>query len=62
MKAKFNRILVGFSITFAIILSLRIVWIPTPLNLMEQIGIISMMFDYTMKRSKELEVKDETGR
>ncbi len=54
-----KKVIIGFSITFAIILSLRIVWIPTPLNILEQIGIVGMMFDYTLKKSKELEVNDE---
>lgn len=59
MRKKFNAVLVAVSITFAIMLSLRVVWIPTPLNVAEQFGILGIMFDYTMRRSKDLEKKDE---
>lgn len=52
---RFNKILVAVSITFALVFSLRVVVIPTPLNPAEQIGLIGLMIDYTMRRSKELD-------
>jgi hypothetical protein len=59
MKKKFNEILVGVSILTAILLSMRVVMIPTPLNVGEQVGILSLMLDYTLRRAKSLEDKDE---
>ena len=59
MKKKFNEIIVAVSIMFTILLSVRVVMIPTPLNIAEQIGLIGMMFDYTLRRSKTLEKEDE---
>lgn len=55
MKKRFNQLIVSVSILFAILISVRIVMIPTPLNLGEQIGLISLMINYTFGKSKELE-------
>lgn len=55
MRKKFNEILVAVSILTAILLSMRVVMIPTPLNLGEQVGILSLMLDYTLRRAKSLE-------
>jgi hypothetical protein len=52
---KFNKFLVGISITYALLFSLRIVVISTPLNLAEQIGAIAMLFEYTMLKSKRVD-------
>lgn len=59
MKKRFNEVLVAVSIVTAILLSMRVVMIPTPLNIGEQVGILSLMLDYTLRRAKSLEKEDD---
>lgn len=44
----------AFTITFAMIFSLRVVAIATPLNIYEQFAFVGMMIDFTLQKSREL--------
>lgn len=48
-----RKILAAITITYALIFSMRVVIIPTPLAIPEQISIIAMLIEYTMYKSKE---------
>ena len=53
-----KSIIAAITITASIILSCRIVMIPTPLTLPEQIGFICMAIEFSMFKSKELELEE----
>lgn len=53
-----RKLIVQVTIVWLLLLSIRLVTIPTPLNILEQIGLIGVMIDYTMIKSRRL---DDTG-
>ena len=53
-----KKIIYSVLITWVMILSCRVVLIPSPLNIFEQVGLIGIMIDYTVMRSGKLEEKD----
>jgi hypothetical protein len=54
----FKSTLAAITITATIIFSCRLVMIPTPLSLPEQIGMICMMIELSFFKAKELEVEE----
>jgi hypothetical protein len=56
----FKSTLAAITITATIIFSCRIVMIPTPLTLPEQIGMICMMIELSMFKSKEIEIDEKS--
>jgi hypothetical protein len=55
----FKSILAAISITWAIVFSCRLVMIPTPLSLPEEIALILTMVEYSFFQAKKLEVESE---
>lgn len=49
-----KKLIYSVAITWLMVFSVRIVSITTPLNIFEQIGLVSIFIDYTLMRSKEL--------
>lgn len=55
-----RKLIAAVAITWAILLSVRVVMIPTPLNILEQIGLIGAMIEYTLFKSRRLDDTDTT--
>ena len=55
-----RKIIAAVAITWAIVFSVRIVTIATPLNILEQIALIGTMFEYTLFKSRRLEDDTDT--
>ena len=49
---KLKELITAITITYAMIFSIRIVTIPTALTIPEQITIIAMLVEYTVKISR----------
>lgn len=59
MRKKVNSFLAAVTITYAMLFSCRVVFIPTPLNVAEQFFLVCAMIEYTYNKSKALGEKDE---
>lgn len=55
----FRGILAAISITWAIVFSCRLVMIPTPLTLAEEIVTILTMIEFSFYKAKQLEIYEE---
>ena len=49
-----KKLIYGIATTWLMLFSIRMVAIATPLNVYEQIGLVSIFIDYTLSKSKEI--------
>jgi len=54
-----RSIIASVTITFCLVFSCRIVMIPTPLAVTEQIALVLMLVEFSFYKSKQLGSKDE---
>jgi hypothetical protein len=53
-----KKIITSVTITYAMLFSMRIVTIATPLNIAEQVSIIAMLIEYTVMKSNKGDKND----
>ena len=56
---KIKSIIAAVTITFCLVFSCRIVMIPTPLAMSEQVALVLMLVEFSFYKSKQLEVDNE---
>lgn len=56
---KFRELLAAITITWVLVFSCRVIMIPTPLAVTEQIALVLMMIEYSFYKTKQLAEKDE---
>ena len=54
----FKSVLAAITITATIVVSCRLIMIPAPLTLPEEIGMICMFLELSMYKAKELEIEE----
>lgn len=59
---KLKELLAAITITWVLVFSCRVVMLPTPLAITEQIALVLMMVEYSFYKTKQLGVKDEEKR
>ena len=58
----FRSVLAAISITWAILFSCRVVMFATPLNMVEQITLCLAMVEFSLYKTKELEIANEEAK